>query len=229
MSEIPTDISPQPSTPVQYRFLSPAEWARVAQGIGATREGDETHRVVHPTCWFWPPKGMPEGLYRDVVKQRAKYHLLYSIVSTVRWFLMILQLVIGAGLTALGSLDARLSSSTPITVLAAVNTVGAGLLALLHNSGLPDRYRMDNAEFAMVESFLKELIDTAVVEAHQTTQDVLNECYTRFQNAQATVWANKPEAYWSPTKAKPTTTTTTTTIAANAPELVAVKDKKTVV
>lgn len=155
MPDSPTDPAPQPSAPVQYRFLSPAEWARVARGMGAVRDGDETHRAVHPTCWFWPPRGMPEGLYRDVVEQRAKYHVLYSVVSTVRWFLMVLQIVVGAGLTALGSLDARLGASTPITVLAAVNTIGAGLLALLHNSGLPDRYRLDKAEFAMVESFLK--------------------------------------------------------------------------
>ncbi len=40
-------------------------------------------------------------------------------------------------------------------VLAAINTVVAGLLALMHNSGLPDRYRMNKVQFAIVEDFLK--------------------------------------------------------------------------
>jgi len=146
---------PRPKTyspAVQHRFLTPAEWARVAHGVGAINEG-ETHTVIHPTCWYWPPKGVPEGLYRDVILQRSKFFISYHLLSTFRWFMMILQIVLGAILTALGS--AQLNASVPITVLAAINTVNAGLLALMHNSGLPDRYRLDKVEFTKVEDFLK--------------------------------------------------------------------------
>ncbi|KAK3997369.1 hypothetical protein QBC44DRAFT_280299 [Cladorrhinum sp. PSN332] len=177
---------------MQHRFLSPAEWARVAHGVGAIREG-ETHQVVHPTCWYWPPKGLPEGLYRDVVTQKSKYFYYYHIISTIRWFLMILQIVLGAVLTALGS--AQMTDGTPITVLAAINTVDAGLLALIHNSGLPDRYRMDKVEFGKVEDFLKELLDTGIVEANQTVDNILIECFEKFQRAKDTVLANMPESY----------------------------------
>lgn len=41
----------------------------------------------------------------------------------------------------------------------------------------------------------QELLDTGIVEAHQTVDDVLNECFARFHHAKDTVLANKPEAY----------------------------------
>ncbi|KAL2264369.1 hypothetical protein VTK26DRAFT_5795 [Humicola hyalothermophila] len=188
------DDPPAAASPTPHRFLTPTEWARVAHGIGAIQEG-ETHQVVHPTCWYWPPKGLPDGLYRDVVTQRTRYCIGYQLLSMLRWFLMVLQITIGAVLTALGSVKLEGSSSTPITALAVVNTMDAGLLALLHNSGLPDRYRLDMAEFSKVEDSLRELLDTGIVKAHQTVDDVLTECFAQFHHAKATVLANKPEAY----------------------------------
>ncbi|KAH6632675.1 hypothetical protein F5144DRAFT_259226 [Chaetomium tenue] len=192
---IPTGPSQPGGGPVQYRFLTPTEWARVAHGIGAIREGEE-HQVVHPTCWYWPPKGLPEGLYRDVVGQRAKYSLGFQLLSVLHWVLLVLQVMVGAALTALGSLTMR--QATPITALAALSTVSAGLIGLMHNSGLPDRYRMDRAQFVQVEDFMREVLDTGIVEAQQKVEDILNECFTRFANARATVISNKPEVYASP-------------------------------
>ncbi|KAK4143377.1 uncharacterized protein C8A04DRAFT_37569 [Dichotomopilus funicola] len=199
---ITSDPVSQGGSSVQHRFLTPTEWARIAHGIGAIREGEE-HQVVHPTCWYYPPKGLPDGLYKDVVKQRTKYSFAFGTLSVVHWHLMILQVMLGAVLTALGSTPKR--ESTPITALAAVNTVGAGLIALLHNSGLPDRYRMDKAQFVEVEDYIRELLDTGVVEAHMKVEDVLGECYTRFAAARATVISNKPDVYAGP-KAKSDTT-----------------------
>ncbi|KAK0637189.1 hypothetical protein B0T17DRAFT_567669 [Bombardia bombarda] len=198
-----TSVPPKGYNPhVHHRFLTPTEWARVAHGVGAIQEGGETHAVVHPTCWYWPPKGLPNGLYRDVVIQRTKYFVSYHVLSSMRWLLMIFQIILGAILTALGSLD--LHDGTPITVLAAVNTIDAGLLALMHNSGVPDRYRLDKTEFTKVEDFLKELLDTGIVESGQTVDDILSDCFARFQTAKATVLANMPDSY--------------TTSASNAPE-----------
>jgi hypothetical protein len=71
------------------------------------------------------------------------------------WFLMLAQLALSAVLTALGSTS--LKNGTPITVIAAINTSIAGILALMHNSGLPDRYRSDRNEFCKVEEYLKEV------------------------------------------------------------------------
>ncbi|KAK3307491.1 uncharacterized protein B0T15DRAFT_530381 [Chaetomium strumarium] len=178
----------------QRRFLTPTEWARVAHGIGAIREGEQ-HQVVHPTCWYWPPRGLPDGLYRDIVTHRFKYSVGFQLLNSLHWSMLVLQVTLGAILTALGSLPQR--EAAPITALAAVNTVSAGLLGLLHNSGLPDRYRMDKAEFIQVEDFVKEVLDTGIVDAGQTVEDVLNDCYARFQYAKSVVLSNKPEVYAS--------------------------------
>uniref|UniRef100_A0A0D2XXG4 SMODS and SLOG-associating 2TM effector domain-containing protein n=1 Tax=Fusarium oxysporum (strain Fo5176) TaxID=660025 RepID=A0A0D2XXG4_FUSOF len=67
--------------------------------------------------------------------------------------------MIGASITALssGGFD-----DTAITILAASNTVIAGLLALLHNSGIPDRYRYDKSEFQKVEDHIGEVLATGI-------------------------------------------------------------------
>ncbi|KAK3294003.1 uncharacterized protein B0H64DRAFT_433263 [Chaetomium fimeti] len=189
----PNPPTPDNNHPVQHRFLTPTEWARVAHGLGAIREGAEEHQVAHPTCWYWPPRGMPGGLYREVVGQRAKYGAGFQALSALRWALLVLQVVVGAALTALGSLALR--QAALVTALAAVSTVGAGVVGLMHNSGLPDRYRMDRAQFVQVEDFIREVLDTGIVEAEQRVEDILNECFTRFANARATVISNKPEVY----------------------------------
>ncbi|KAK3936282.1 hypothetical protein QBC46DRAFT_32926 [Diplogelasinospora grovesii] len=189
---------------VSHRFLTPAEWARVAHGIGAIRENEDSHSVVHPTSFFWPPRGLPDGLYKDVVSQRTKYFYSYHILSLMRWTLMIWQLLLGAILTALGSV--KLADGTAITILAAVNTIDAGLLGLMHNSGLPDRYRLNKVEFDKVEDHLKELLDSGIVQHGQTVDDVLSDCFQRYQNAKSTVLANMPENYTvsqAPNKERP--------------------------
>lgn len=144
---------PQPhktkSHHIRHRLLSPAEWERVARGIGGLQDVGDGHVVVHPTCWYWPPKGLPDGLYRDTVMQKTKNYYQYHVLACIRWTLMISQIILGAILTALGSLSN--TNGTPITLLAALNTVDAGLLALMHNSGIPERYRNNRVEFSKVE------------------------------------------------------------------------------
>ncbi|KAL2266950.1 hypothetical protein VTJ83DRAFT_4227 [Remersonia thermophila] len=186
----------------QHRFLDATEWARVAHGVGAIRTDDEAHHVVRPTCWYWPPKGMPEGLYRDVVFQRSKYQVAFFALGAAHWALMVVQVTVGAVLTALGSLSMR--ETTAITILAAANTVGAGLLGLMHNSGLPDRYRMDKVQLLAVEDYIRGVLDTGIVEAQQTVEDVLNECYSRFASARSTILSNKPDVYATPIPNKAT-------------------------
>ena len=85
-----------------------------------------------PSFRYWPPKGLPDGLYKDVIFQRSKYFIKYQLLSTLRWFLMICQIVLGAVLTALGSMSSH--EGIPITTLAAINTVEAGVSALSSSS-----------------------------------------------------------------------------------------------
>lgn len=110
-----------------------------------------------------------------------------------RWLLLIVQLFIGASLTAIGPTSLR--NGTPITVLGAVNTIVAGLLALLHNSGLPDRYRYDMTEFEQLEDHIRELLDTGLAPADRAIDQVLAECFEMYAEAKLTIQANMPATY----------------------------------
>lgn len=176
----------------RYRFISPAEWAIVAHGVGGVKDA-EHHLPVHPTSLWWPPKGMPRGLYKDVVYHRVRCFYFFHAASIIRWGLMVLQLLVGATLTAIGSLSFR--EGTTITVLGAVNTATAGFLALLHNSGLPDRYRNDMVGFDEVEDHIRQLLDTGIAPADKTIDQILAECFEMYRSSKATVNANMPVSY----------------------------------
>lgn len=64
--------------------------------------------------------------------------------------------------------------------MAAINTGISGILALLHNSGLPDRYRWDRNEFNKLEEHIKTIVDTGLVPAGHSTNDVLGECFEMY-------------------------------------------------
>ena len=136
----------------QYRYLTPNEWARLAHGLGAVKDGED-NALVHPTCWYWPPRGMPNGLYKDVVFEKTKNFYHFHMIYTIQWILLILQIMLGAVLTALGAISMK--DKIPITVLAAINTVAAGVLALMHSSGVPDRLLRNKNEYSNVVDYVK--------------------------------------------------------------------------
>lgn len=80
-------------------------------------------------------------------------------------------------------------------MLGAVNTIIAGLLALLHNSGLPDRYRYDMTEFEQLEDHIRELLDTGLAPADRAIDQILAECFDLYTEAKLTVQANMPVTY----------------------------------
>ncbi|KAM4056949.1 C6 transcription factor [Hirsutella rhossiliensis] len=201
VNQQPDSLANAPGSPYQahghnqvprHRFLSPAERSVVAKGIGGVRDVED-HGTAHPTSWWWPPMGMPRGLYRDIVTCKTKFNYVFHAISIIRWTLMVAQLLIGATVTSLGSMS--LQSGISITILGAVNTVIAGLLALLHNSGLPDRYRYDKAQFEELEDHIKELLDSGIAPVEQTADQILAECFDLFREAKATVTANMPVNY----------------------------------
>jgi hypothetical protein len=155
----------------------------------------ESHQPVHATNWLWPPLGMPPGLYREVVGCKYKFFVLFHFISALRFVLMVAQLLIGAALTALGAMSPE--NGKRITILGAVNTATAGFLALLHNSGLPDRYRNDMAEFEKIEDHIKEVLNSNICPAGQTADQFLAECFDLYRDAKSTVALNMPASYAS--------------------------------
>ncbi|KAI1410806.1 hypothetical protein F5Y13DRAFT_166863 [Hypoxylon sp. FL1857] len=183
---------------VAYRLLSHAEWVQFCRGIGVFRD-DESEEVIRPTSRWWPPKGFRDGLYQDVLTEKTKFTYWFHCVGVVTWVLMLLQIAMSAVLTALGSVttSSTAKDGTAITSIAAVNTCVGGILALLHNSGLPDRYRSDRNEFYKLEEHLKSIVDTALVPTDQDINEVLAGCYDMFRDARQTVQNNIPASYTS--------------------------------
>jgi hypothetical protein len=173
--------------------LSDTDLKLLRKAIGAPVKDEEDQNGRKPLVWYWPPRNLSRGLYRDVILSRTKSQYSYYFTATLYNTCLVLQLLLGAALTALGSTSSR--NHLAITILAAANTVNAGLVALLHNSGLPNRIRNDWNEYDKVEMFLEELIDSGVVEVGMKWEDVVASCWKKYMAARATVNANKPSVY----------------------------------
>jgi hypothetical protein len=180
--------------PQKFTRLSPEDLAIVCQAVGGVAD-DEHYALLRPKSTVYPPKGLPDGLYRDSIRSRTVSQYQYFFVAAFFNLSLILQLLLGAALTALGS-NAK-NKDMLITLLAAGNTVLAGLLALMHNSGLPDRYKKDWNEFDNVESYIKELMETGIVRDGMDRDEVIEHCFEMYRKAKNTVAKNKPAAYAS--------------------------------
>lgn len=182
--------------PASIYRLSSTDYTIICQSIGVLLDGGDG-RVSHPRSFFYPPKGIPQGLYKDVIRSRVNSQYQYYAASFLFTLALILQLFLAAILTAIGSTSA--GTKTRVTILAAVNTILAGFMALMHNSGLPDRYKNDWTEFDQVEMYIRELVDAGIVRKGWTRDQVVEHCFSLYRTAKGTVAKNKPAAYVSTT------------------------------
>ncbi|KAI8629218.1 hypothetical protein F5Y19DRAFT_93748 [Xylariaceae sp. FL1651] len=191
-----------------YRLLTKGEWLQFCRSVGILKD-EESEEVIRATSRVWPPSGFKDGLYSDILFEKAKFMYWYHILSVIRWVLMLLQLALSAVLTALGATSSK--NGTAITTIAAINTSVAGILALMHNSGLPDRYRSDRNEFYKLEEYIKAIVDTGLVPVDHSVNDVLAGCFEMFQTALQTVQNNIPASYTPAAGAGKTGITATST------------------
>ena len=77
-----------------------------------------------------------EGIYKRTVDEEAKVKFQYALSNYMVNTFFMLQIIVGAALTALGAAKGPASA---VTFLGAVNTVVAGLLTYLKGQGLPAR------------------------------------------------------------------------------------------
>jgi len=194
MDSEPTGPSASSLVPA-VRQLSKEERIDICQAIGAYSNDTEKLPTGLDLKKLPGIKKLPEGLYRDVVVSRTKSQRTYTLVAILYNFCVVLQLVLGAILTSLGASENITKKSIPITVIAAANTVNAGIIALLHNSGLPGRFRNDWAEYSQVEMFISQLIHTGVAPKDLSIADIKTDCWMRYQKARETVVGNKPANY----------------------------------
>ena len=56
-----------------HRFLPYEEWAQFCRGIGVHMDGGEANMV--PAYGYFASRGYPEGLFKDVLRNKSKYNL----------------------------------------------------------------------------------------------------------------------------------------------------------
>ena len=94
------------------------------------------------------------GVYKHVIEQGRRKKLVHHTLGIVLYISHFMQIIVAAVLTALGP-NAK-NYEVPITVLGAVNTVVAGVLALLKGSGVIERVSKDEVEFKKLQDWIEE-------------------------------------------------------------------------
>lgn len=163
---------PQYQPPAQWHPppFDPNELAIFRHGVGLplpiNPEGD-IEAAIRPTnhagLFAWVPflhnsYGLnaappPEGLYGKVLAAECACAIQYYPCKFFINSSLVLQIFIAAALTAVGASG---SSHTIVTVLGAINTVIAGLMALMKGHGLPNRLRQDMTQLRAVRDFIED-------------------------------------------------------------------------
>lgn len=94
------------------------------------------------------------GIYGHVQQQRWKKGVAHHFLGIALYICHFLQIIVSATLTALGPNAKRYEIT--ITVLGAVNTIIAGILALLKGSGVLEQLAKDEVEFQKLQDWIEE-------------------------------------------------------------------------
>jgi hypothetical protein len=137
------------------------------------------------------------GLSKRLRAQEKHKTRLYYLFSTLCNLLAILQLMVGATITALGpSSDSHMIA---ITSLGALNTVVAGILALMKGRGLPQRHQKDLVEIRKVKTFLKQVAMRLKYggwdQGNANVASLIEEAFARYKTMQDVIDINQPDAY----------------------------------
>lgn len=139
----------------------------------------------------------PVGMYKSVIEEKRRRQWQHAAMSWCLNIVHFAQVVIGATLTALGP-NARLYT-VPITVLGALNTVIAGMLALLKGQGLPERLHKDAMVYQRLQEWLEEteaLLVTGIIGRDNRDIGVLVEsAFKKYNSAKLSEENNRPDNY----------------------------------
>jgi hypothetical protein len=139
----------------------------------------------------------PTGVYADILRIKRAKSIWFAFLNTILWISYFLQIVIGAGLTALG--PAAGMHPNVITALGVLNTVIAGFLALVKGQGLPERLRKDEMEFRRLQDWIEEteaLLAVGVIGRDRKEVGLLVEmAFKKYNACKASEENNRPESY----------------------------------
>lgn len=138
-------------------------------------------------------------LRRKLIQDKKHLKLQYGLSTFAFNLLTMLQVIIGAVITALGPSAA--DHMVAITALGAINTSCAGLLALLKGRGLPQRLRGSMIEISKVLDFIQ---DTSVLLKYDKScipengiGPLLKESFQRYASAKQLIEGNQPDTFAS--------------------------------
>lgn len=94
------------------------------------------------------------GIYLSVIQHQKRKRITHHTFGVLLYVCHFLQIVLAAVLTALGP-NAK-NYEVVITILGAVNTVTAGVLAVLKGSGVIERLSKDEVEFKKLQDWIEE-------------------------------------------------------------------------
>lgn len=139
------------------------------------------------------------GIYKSVIDSQSKKHMQHDVLTALLYVLYLSQIVIGAALTALGPSGAIYTLH--ITILGAVNTIVAGVLALIKGSGQPQRMGKDQVEYRKLQDWIEEteaLLAVGVIGRDRREVGLLVEvAFKKYNAAKASEENNRPDMYVS--------------------------------
>jgi hypothetical protein len=124
------------------------------------------------------------GVYKHVIEQQRRKRRVHHALGIVLYLSHFLQIILAAVLTALGP-NAK-NYEVPITILGAINTVVAGVLALLKGSGVIERVSKDEVEFKKLQDWIEEteaMISVGILGRNRKEVGILVEQAFRKYNA----------------------------------------------
>ncbi|KAJ5210629.1 hypothetical protein N7491_010435 [Penicillium cf. griseofulvum] len=136
-------------------------------------------------------------LRKKLTLSRKEQEFQYQLVSIVLNLIAIIQIILGATITALGPSGGE--HVVAITILGACNTSVAGLLALLKGRGLPQRLRRNSNEIAKVLDIMQERATLLKYGNTQLSNNgisvLLQEAFEEYSTAQQIIEENQPDTY----------------------------------
>jgi hypothetical protein len=116
MTESSITINGTTKSPGSDQGESVVELTAFRKAIGVAQPGKITPRTWREV--IWPPSSYPEGLLKDAITDRCKTQYKYYATTLLYNLCIILQLVLGAVLTALGTSANKSQNGIAITILA---------------------------------------------------------------------------------------------------------------
>ncbi|KAL2261819.1 hypothetical protein VTK26DRAFT_3233 [Humicola hyalothermophila] len=144
------------------------------------------------------------GIYGAVIRSERRKTFMYHAMSLFITACHFAQIIVAASLTALGPSAGQ--HVLAITLLGALNTIIAGVLALIKGQGLPDRLYHDRAEYRKLQDWIEQteaLLSVGVIGRNRKEVGLLVQtAFKKYNAAKECEENNIPEIYARPAESE---------------------------